>query len=126
MVYNAVNAWGKLYARGGLLITDNGGSFESSVKAELKNGLEVTGDATITGGNITVSGETNLATSGGTTNCGGNLSVKGQATVLGGLVITKGFQLGSGDFYIYGNKYTDQDITSTDGTVYAVIGRKKS
>lgn len=75
---------------------------------------------------LTVTGQTQLATNGSTTTCGGNLGVKGQTTILGGLVVTKGFQLGSGDFYIHGNKYSPQDITSTDGTVYAVIGYEKS
>ena len=176
-----VNAWGKLYARGGLLIPATGESFESRIKAQLMAGLEVTGDTAISetldvigdstfnsnltvsgtsqlgtggagatvcngsgllvrsgkfetsagipaviGGSITVSGETKLATSGSTTNCGGNLGVKGQTTILGGLVVSKGLQIGSGDFYIHGNKYSPQDITSTDGTVYAVIGYEKS
>lgn len=160
-----VNVWGQLYARGGLLITASGGTFESRLKAQLLAGLEVTEDAkfnnnlevsgtsqlgtggagatvcnglgllvrsgqfetsagipAIVGGAMTVSGETTLATGGGTTTCKGNLSVSGQATVLNGLVVNKGFQLGSGDFYIQGNKYTPQEITSTDGTIYIVIG----
>ena len=48
----------------------------------------------------------------------GNVSVSdGQLTVLGNLVAAKSFQIGTEDFYIYGNKYTPQQITSTSGTV---------
>lgn len=85
----------------GLLVRS--GKFETSA-----------GIPAIVGGNITVSGETKLATSGSTTTCGGNLSVSKQATILGGLVVTKGFQLGSGDFYIQGNKYAPKEITLID------------
>lgn len=97
----------------GLLVRS--GQFETSA-----------GIPAVIGGSITVTGQTQLATNGSTTNCGGNLGVKGQTTILGGLVVSKGLQIGSGDFYIHGNKYSPQDITSTDGTVYAVIGYEKS
>ena len=63
---------------------------------------------------LTVTGTTQLATSGSNTTCGGNLSVKGQATILGVLVAAKGFQIGSGDFYIHGNKYAPKEITLID------------
>ena len=68
----------------------------------------------IIGGNITVSGETKLATGGSTTTCGGNLSVSKQATILGPLVATKGFYIGSEDFYINGNQYAPKEITLID------------
>lgn len=48
----------------------------------------------------------------------GNVSVSdGQLTVLGNLVAAKSFQIGTENFYIFGKKYTPQQITSTSGTV---------
>lgn len=63
---------------------------------------------------LTVTGQTSLATGGSPTTCGGNFTVKQQATILGSLVASKGFYIGSGDFYIYGNKYAPQEITLVD------------